>query len=52
MCEYKHLLFSEASSPLLDSLRCYNNYRSYVHCEWSEPKNLSVQLWFKTDNNR
>uniref|UniRef100_H3C1A8 Fibronectin type-III domain-containing protein n=1 Tax=Tetraodon nigroviridis TaxID=99883 RepID=H3C1A8_TETNG len=41
----------ESSSQLLDSLRCYNNYKSYVHCEWVEPEDLSVQLWFKTFNN-
>lgn len=50
MCEYEPLLSPESSSPLLDSLRCYNNYVSFVHCEWSEPKRLAVQLWFRTDD--
>ncbi|XP_070837200.1 cytokine receptor common subunit beta [Chaetodon trifascialis] len=39
-------------SPLLKSLQCYNDYKSYVHCEWSEHRNTTQQLWFKTDNTR
>lgn len=43
---------SESSSALLDSLLCYNNYRSYVHCEWTQARNMSVQLWFNRSKNR
>ena len=50
--EHERLLFSESSSPLLDSLRCYNNYMSYVHCEWRNPEKLPVQLWFEKGDNR
>lgn len=34
---------------VLDSLKCYNNYRSYFHCTWTEPKQNStgrLQLFF------
>ncbi|TNM96711.1 hypothetical protein fugu_014867 [Takifugu bimaculatus] len=41
----------ESSSPLLDSLLCYNNYKSYVHCQWREPTNMSVKLWFKMNKS-
>ncbi|XP_041813080.1 cytokine receptor common subunit beta isoform X2 [Chelmon rostratus] len=43
---------SQNKSPLLKSLQCYNDYASYVHCEWSEHGNTTLQLWFKTQNNR
>ncbi|XP_037648266.1 cytokine receptor common subunit beta [Sebastes umbrosus] len=43
---------SHNASSLLKSLQCHNDYKSYVHCEWREHGNTSLQLWFKTRNNR
>ncbi|KAF1379245.1 hypothetical protein PFLUV_G00174080 [Perca fluviatilis] len=40
------------ASPLLESLQCHNDYISYVYCKWREHKNMKLQLWFKTENNR
>ncbi|XP_037331171.2 cytokine receptor common subunit beta [Pungitius pungitius] len=41
----------QKTSPLLTSLRCHNDYKSFVHCEWRELANESLQLWFKTEND-
>ncbi|XP_035511668.1 cytokine receptor common subunit beta isoform X2 [Morone saxatilis] len=38
-------------SSLLESLKCYNDYKSYVHCEWSQHTNTTLQLWFKKQND-
>ncbi|XP_034046880.1 cytokine receptor common subunit beta [Thalassophryne amazonica] len=40
---------SQNVSPLLESLQCYNDYQSYVHCIWREGphKRSPLQLWFK-----
>ncbi|XP_071330328.1 cytokine receptor common subunit beta isoform X2 [Trachinotus anak] len=43
---------SQDASPWLQSLQCHNNYQTYVHCEWREHRNTSLQLWFTTGNNR
>ncbi|KAM6965943.1 cytokine receptor common subunit beta [Tautogolabrus adspersus] len=31
-------------SPLLKSLRCYNDYQTYVHCEWNKHRRRELQL--------
>nr|XP_020506988.1 interleukin-3 receptor class 2 subunit beta-like [Labrus bergylta] len=36
-------------SPLLKSLRCYNDYETHVDCEWNEHRGRELQLWLKTD---
>ncbi|XP_040047555.2 cytokine receptor common subunit beta isoform X2 [Gasterosteus aculeatus] len=41
----------QKTSPLLTSLKCHNDYESYVHCQWRELGNESLQLWFKTEND-
>ncbi|KAM3598281.1 uncharacterized protein V6R79_016059 [Siganus canaliculatus] len=39
-------------SPL-KALQCYNDFRSYVQCKWTEHGNTKLQLWFQTqDGNR
>ncbi|XP_068192693.1 cytokine receptor common subunit beta isoform X2 [Antennarius striatus] len=43
---------NSSKSPLLKSLQCYNDYKSYVHCQWSEHMNATLQLWFKEHNHR
>ncbi|KAM9746357.1 cytokine receptor common subunit beta isoform 1-T2 [Menidia menidia] len=43
---------SESGSPLLESVRCYNDYKSRVLCRWKRPRNEPMQLWFKTENSR
>lgn len=42
----------QTESPLLKSLQCYNDYMFYVHCEWNDSGNSTLQLWFKTDIGR
>ncbi|XP_028267056.1 cytokine receptor common subunit beta isoform X2 [Parambassis ranga] len=39
-------------SPLLESIQCYNNYESHVHCQWRRHGNTTLQLWFQTENGR
>ncbi|XP_068575073.1 cytokine receptor common subunit beta [Cebidichthys violaceus] len=41
----------QKTSPLLKSLQCHNDYKSYVHCKWREYGNETLQLWFKEENN-
>ncbi|XP_073350623.1 cytokine receptor common subunit beta [Pagrus major] len=41
---------SGSQNELLKSLQCYNNYVSYVQCEWREHRDTTLQLWFKKDN--
>ncbi|CAG5897535.1 unnamed protein product [Menidia menidia] len=43
---------SNPGSPLLESVRCYNDYKSRVLCRWKRPRNEPMQLWFKTENSR
>ncbi|CAN9505154.1 unnamed protein product [Ophioblennius macclurei] len=43
---------SQSVSPLLDSLRCYNDYESRVFCEWRKQRNQALQLWFLTEEGR
>ncbi|KAG8007156.1 Cytokine receptor common subunit beta [Nibea albiflora] len=40
-----HESVSQNESSLLQSLQCYNDYKSFVHCTWSE--DTALQLWFK-----
>lgn len=43
-------------SPVLESLRCYNDYSSYVRCSWEESPHASSQAplalyyWDDTEN--
>ncbi|XP_037544411.1 cytokine receptor common subunit beta [Nematolebias whitei] len=37
------------SSSLLESLQCYNNYRSHVHCKWTPQRNSTLQVWVRTN---
>lgn len=37
---------------MLKSLQCHNDYESSVLCKWREHGNTTLQLWFKTENNR
>uniref|UniRef100_A0A3Q3VL98 Fibronectin type-III domain-containing protein n=1 Tax=Mola mola TaxID=94237 RepID=A0A3Q3VL98_MOLML len=41
-----------SESPLLKSLQCYNDYATFVNCEWTEHRNTTLQLWFKKENGR
>ncbi|KAM7386532.1 hypothetical protein PAMA_009236 [Pampus argenteus] len=45
---------SQNVSPLLESLQCHNDYKSYIHCKWKEAPhtNTTAQLWFKTEDSR
>ncbi|XP_070704280.1 cytokine receptor common subunit beta [Pempheris klunzingeri] len=51
-CTFHESSSLQNESPLLKSLQCYNDYESYVHCKWREHGNTSLQVWFKTNNNR
>nr|XP_046271217.1 cytokine receptor common subunit beta isoform X2 [Scatophagus argus] len=42
----------QSESSLLKSLECYNDYNSTVHCRWSDHRNRTLQLWFKTNKKR
>ncbi|KAF0032474.1 hypothetical protein F2P81_014764 [Scophthalmus maximus] len=50
-CEAYTHEYKMHKSPLLESLRCYNDYASYVHCTWRKHKEFT-SLWFKTENSR
>uniref|UniRef100_A0A8D3A3A1 Fibronectin type-III domain-containing protein n=1 Tax=Scophthalmus maximus TaxID=52904 RepID=A0A8D3A3A1_SCOMX len=50
-CSVRESFSSQNESPLLESLRCYNDYASYVHCTWRKHKEFT-SLWFKTENSR
>ncbi|XP_041863839.1 cytokine receptor common subunit beta [Melanotaenia boesemani] len=41
---------SQGVSTLLESLQCYNDYQSHVHCQWKKYGNTTMQLWFKTNS--
>ncbi|KAF7656233.1 hypothetical protein LDENG_00044760 [Lucifuga dentata] len=46
---------SQHVSPVMESLRCHNDYQSYVHCSWREElhvhAHLPLQLWVMNHNN-
>lgn len=42
---------SPNGSPLLQSLQCYNDYKSHVDCKWKAPTNMTVHLWLKEDED-
>ncbi|XP_010734181.3 cytokine receptor common subunit beta [Larimichthys crocea] len=42
-----HDSISQNESSLLQSLQCYNDYESFVHCTWSEHRSTKLQLWFE-----
>ncbi|TMS14658.1 Interleukin-3 receptor class 2 subunit beta [Larimichthys crocea] len=42
-----HDSISQNESSLLQSLQCYNDYESFVHCTWSEHRSTELQLWFE-----
>ncbi|XP_058510502.1 cytokine receptor common subunit beta [Solea solea] len=52
LCSIDESNTSNNTSTLLESLQCYNNYQSYVHCNWRQEGDAPLQLWFKTEHNR
>ncbi|KAM9346040.1 cytokine receptor common subunit beta [Symphorus nematophorus] len=50
-CTVRESSSLQNESPLLKSLQCYNDYKSFVHCEWRENRNSTLQLCFKTGDN-
>ncbi|XP_049416658.1 cytokine receptor common subunit beta [Epinephelus fuscoguttatus] len=51
-CRVHESSSSQSVSALLKSLKCYNDYESYVHCYWRERGNTTPQLWFKKGKNK
>ncbi|XP_026209475.1 cytokine receptor common subunit beta isoform X2 [Anabas testudineus] len=49
-CSFHESSSAHNVSPLLESLECYNDYQSYIYCQWKE--NTTLQLWLKTKNGR
>ncbi|KAM4531488.1 cytokine receptor common subunit beta [Odontesthes bonariensis] len=47
-CGFQESSSSQSVSSLLESLQCYNDYKSHVHCRWKRHCNATLQLWFKT----
>ncbi|XP_017272052.1 cytokine receptor common subunit beta [Kryptolebias marmoratus] len=41
---------SHIPSSLLESVQCYNDYRSHVSCSWKKQKNSTLQAWIRTDS--
>uniref|UniRef100_A0A1A7ZIM8 Colony stimulating factor 2 receptor, beta, low-affinity (Granulocyte-macrophage) n=1 Tax=Nothobranchius furzeri TaxID=105023 RepID=A0A1A7ZIM8_NOTFU len=44
---------SQSASSLLKSLRCYNDYKSHVECDWEKQENsAALQVWIQTESTR
>ncbi|XP_053194414.1 cytokine receptor common subunit beta [Scomber japonicus] len=43
---------SQKVSPLLESLQCHNDYKSYVYCQWKDASNLNTTLWFQNGKQK
>ncbi|KAI3360078.1 hypothetical protein L3Q82_014397 [Scortum barcoo] len=46
-CRVQESSSLQNESPLLESLQCHNDYKSYVHCKWRQHRNITTQLWLK-----
>ncbi|XP_072225687.1 cytokine receptor common subunit beta [Leuresthes tenuis] len=47
-CGFQERSSSQTASSLLESLQCYNDYATHVHCKWKRHSSAALQLWFKT----
>ncbi|XP_029946066.1 cytokine receptor common subunit beta [Salarias fasciatus] len=51
-CDFYESSSSQSASPLLESLKCYNDYESNVVCKWMKQGNQTLQLWSVTKDGR
>ncbi|XP_030591898.1 cytokine receptor common subunit beta [Archocentrus centrarchus] len=51
-CKIQEIDSSQYVSPVLESLQCHNDYKSYVQCKWKQHINTPLELWFKTGESR
>ncbi|XP_024128183.1 cytokine receptor common subunit beta isoform X2 [Oryzias melastigma] len=50
-CGVQQSSSSPTDPSLLESLQCYNDYRTKVHCRWRRHGNSDLQLWFQIDTS-
>ncbi|KAM6905365.1 cytokine receptor common subunit beta [Xenentodon cancila] len=51
-CDINENRSQHSASPLLESLQCYNDYKSHSHCRWRSHTNTTLQLWVQTAESR
>ncbi|XP_061567815.1 cytokine receptor common subunit beta [Cololabis saira] len=51
-CDFNENRSWRSASPLVESLKCYNDYKSYVHCKWKSHTEATLQLWVQMDEKR